>query len=196
MKKISHIIFIICILVFATACKNSEESGENRSEQTEESISERSGEGPGEHSLDETGEHAEEGQSEHSREVSGEPSGEGEASGQTCTLTETFDHVRKGVRLILAYDKTTSSFMGTVENVTENTIKSVRVEVHLSNGTELGPTKSINLTAGQKESVKLTATGQSFNWWKAHAEAGAGEHSGEGRGEHEREGRGEHSGQG
>lgn len=148
MKKISHILLIVFILVFAIACKNTEHSGESRGE--------------------------------HSREVRGEHSGEGEESGQTFTLSETYNKVRKGVRLILSYDKASSSFIGTVENVTNKTIKSVRVEVHLSNGTELGPTGPINLKPGKKASVKLSTAGQSFSWWKAHAEAGSSEHSGEG----------------
>ncbi len=114
---------------------------------------------------------------------SGEHSGEGEESGQTFTLNETYDKVRRGVRLILAYDTASSSFIGTVENVTNKTIRSVRVEVHLSNGTELGPTRRINLAPGKKASVKLSAAGQSFSWWKAHPEAGSGEHSGEHSGE-------------
>ena len=126
------------------------------------------------------GEHAREGQNEHSEEGRGEHSGEGEETGQTFTLNETYDNIRKGVRLILSYDKASSSFIGTVENVTNRTIKSVRVEVHLSNGMELGPTSPIDLAPGKKTSVKLSAAGQSFNWWKIHPEAGSGEHSGEG----------------
>ena len=69
-----------------------------------------------------------------------------------------------------------TSLIGTVENVTEKTISRVRVEVHLSNGNELGPTEPIDLAPGKKVDVKLSAEGQSFNWWKAHAEAGASEH--------------------
>ena len=111
---------------------------------------------------------------EHSGEGRGEHSGEGEESGQTFTLNETYNKVRRGVRLILAYDKASSSFIGTVENVTNRTIRSVRVEVHLSNGTELGPTRPIDLSPGKKASVKLSAAGQSFSWWKAHPEAGSG----------------------
>jgi len=101
---------------------------------------------------------------------------EGEEAGLRLAFDETYDTVRNGVRLILAYDGTSSSFIGTVENVTDETIKSVRAEVHLSNGIELGPTKPIDLASGNKENVVLSATGQSFNWWKAHSEAGGGEH--------------------
>ena len=119
---------------------------------------------------------------------------EGEEPGQQLTNDETFDAVRNGVRLILAYDKTSSSFIGTVENVTEESIAAVRVEVHLSNGLELGPTPRINLASGQKENVNLSAEGHSFKWWKAHAESneGAGEHTGKHGDEHEDEHGSEH----
>lgn len=113
---------------------------------------------------------------------------EGEEAGPRLALNETYDAVRKGVRLILAYDSTSSSFAGTVENVTDQTISSVRVEVHLSNGTELGPTSPVDLAPGDKASVNVSAVGQSFSWWKAHAETseGGGEHGGEHRDGHER----------
>ncbi|MHC4623607.1 MAG: hypothetical protein ACYS4W_06860 [Planctomycetota bacterium] len=107
---------------------------------------------------------------------------EGEEPGLRLAINETYDVIRKGVRLILAYDNTSSSFIGTVENVTNQTVFSVRVEVHLSNGVELGPTSPNDLGPGNKSSVKLSAAGQSFTWWKAHAQtSGPG---GEGGGEH------------
>ncbi len=121
----------------------------------------------------------------------------GEEPGVRLGIDETYDVVRKGVRLILAYDSDSSGFAGTVQNVTDETVPAVRVEVHLSNGTELGPTPRNDLKPGTKIAVKLPAKGQTFDWWKAHAEAGEGEHGGEGSGEHagehEREHRGEHN---
>ena len=127
-------------------------------------------------------------QQEKSSEVpsteSQELSGEGEESGQQLILNETYDNIRKGVRLVLSFDKKSSSFVGTVENVTNETIKSVRVEVHLSNGTELGPTKPVDLASGEKADVKLSAEGQSFEWWKAHPEAGSVEEHSHGEHDH------------
>jgi hypothetical protein len=55
---------------------------------------------------------------------------------------------------------------------------------------ELGPTPRNDLKPGTKLAVKLLAESQTFEWWKAHAEAGAGEHGHEHGGEHA----GEHSG--
>lgn len=43
-------------------------------------------------------------------------------------------------------------------------------------GEELGPTEPISLEPGKKADVKLSAEGQSFEWWKAHAEVGESEH--------------------
>ncbi len=53
---------------------------------------------------------------------------------------ETFDETRGGARLIMNYDAAGNAFTGTVENTTNNTLTNVRIEVHLSNGVELGPT--------------------------------------------------------
>ena len=119
---------------------------------------------------------------------------EGEESGPRLAINGTYDAVRNGVRLILAYEGTSSSFSGTVENVTKETVYSVRVEVHLSNGIELGPTSSSDLVPGAKASVNLSAEGQSFDWWKAHAEMSEGEGGHEG--EHGTEGEHREGGEG
>ena len=52
----------------------------------------------------------------------------------------------------------------------------VRVEVHLSNGIELGPTPSLNLTPAQTSPVALSADGQQFTTWSVHVEIGEDEH--------------------
>jgi len=147
---------IICmglLLVFVYGCNN----GSNESEAAEASTQEQ--------------EHGEQAGHEHEQ---GEHEEEGEETGPRISIDGTHDEVRKGVRLILSFDNESSSFIGTVENVTEKTLSRVRVEVHLSNGNELGPTEPIDLAPGKKVDVKLSAEGQSFNWWKAHAETGAG----------------------
>jgi len=140
----------------------------------------------GEHDRD-GGEHGGEGYGEHGR------GGEGEESGIELASNESYDRIRNGVRLILAYDAQSNSFNGTVENTTNRTLKRVRVEVHLSNGTELGPTTPADLAPGNKRDIKLPATIQAFDGWTAHPEVGSSEGGhGEERGEHDREGRGEH----
>ena len=50
---------------------------------------------------------------------------EGEESVPYLGKDEVCDAVRKGVRLILEYDSTTTSFIGMVENVTSDTIKDI-----------------------------------------------------------------------
>jgi len=107
-----------------------------------------------------------------------EGDGEGEESGQQFAKNETYDNVRNGARLILNYDPNTNTFAGTVENTTNQTLSQVRVEVHLSNGIELGPTTPTHLAPGQKVNVELSAAGQDFNKWSAHPEIGSGEHGG------------------
>jgi hypothetical protein len=120
---------------------------------------------------------------------------EGEEAGTRFAVGETCDAVRKGVRLILAYDSVSGAFAGTVENVSDQTVPAVRVEVHLSNGTELGPTPRNDLKPGARLPVILSAEGQAFDWWKAHAETGAGEHGHGHGGEHGHEHEGEHAGE-
>ena len=98
---------------------------------------------------------------------------EGEESSTELALSKTYDEVRNGARLILAYDAKSNSFNGTVENTTDKTLKRVRVEVHLSNGKELGPTTPADLKPGIKRDVKLTATNKDFDGWTAHPEVGS-----------------------
>ena len=120
---------------------------------------------------------------EHSREVGGESGGEaGEESGTALSLNETYDAVRKGVRLVMSYDAEDNSFNGVVENTTGETLWEVRVEVHLSNGKELGPTTPVDLDPAMEREVRLEATSRDFDAWTPHAEVGAGEHSGSGEG--------------
>ncbi len=121
---------------------------------------------------------------------------DGEESGAELALNETYDRIRNGTRLILTYDAQNNSFNGTVENTTNETLKQVRVEVHLSNGKELGPTPASDLAPSQKRDVQLIATSTDFDGWTAHPEVGEGEHGGSERGEHNREGDREHDGEG
>lgn len=160
------------------------DSGSNGAAATHE----RSHDG-GEHGHD-GHEHGREGRGEHDRD-SGEYHGEeSEESGIELSLDQTYDNVRNGARLVLAYDQPSNSFVGTVENATDQLLEQVRVEVHLSNGTELGPTTPADLKPGQKIDVKLEATTTDFDHWTAHPEVGRGEHGhDEGDAEHDRVGR-------
>ena len=164
------------LLVFVYGCNKGSSEGEAAVASTQEQV-EQAGEGQGEHAGEgEIGEHAGEGEGGEHEGEGGEHSeggeGEGEEAGPRIPLDGTHDEVRKGSRLILSFDKESSSFIGTVENLTEKTLTRVRIEVHLSNGVELGPTKPIDLTPGKKVDVGLSAEGQTFEWWKAHAEVG------------------------
>ena len=96
----------------------------------------------------------------------------GEEGGTRLTPDETFDQVRKGVLLVMKYDAGQEAFVGMVKNTTSATLPRVRVEVHLSNGTELGPTTPQDLAAGKSRPVRLVAAGESFTGWTPHAEVG------------------------
>lgn len=118
----------------------------------------------------------------------------GEESGTQYMLDETYDEVRRGAQLVLKYEPEKEAFMGTVANTTKKTLSKVRVEVHLSNGVELGPTTPKDLEPNEKMDVMLSATGQKFKTWGAHPEVGgsdSGEHGG-GHGEREHASNREH----
>ena len=136
---------------------------------------------------------------EHGR--SGE--GGGEEGAYVPKMTKQNELFANGARLVLAFDPATQVFAGSVTNTTARTLPQVRVEVHLDNGTELGPTKRIDVAPGQTVPVELGAFGNEFSAWVSHPEAGVeaghgggGDEGGEGAGEHGRgEGRGEEAGE-
>ena len=124
------------------------------------------------------GEHARsEGEGEHARGEGGGEEGEhgssgeeGEESGEHIGRSETWDKTRRGARLVLSFDSESNAFVGTVENTTQQTLCAVRVEVHLSTGTELGPTERTDVAAGEKTAVELPTAGETFDTWTAHPE--------------------------
>ena len=157
----STAIGVILIALVSIGCSNDSEAGEHSS--GPEGV-EQSG---AEHTEDtEASEH--DGDTEADEHDGGAE--EGEESGIQIELSETFDEVRAGARLILSYDSTDNLFKGTVENTTDSTLHRVRVEVHLSNGIELGPTTPVDIWPGRMIDVILTATGDPFTSWSAHAE--------------------------
>ena len=99
---------------------------------------------------------------------------ESKEGGQRYQLTDTARQTRSGVDLVMSYDSGQQRFTGTVTNTTNSTAPAVRVEIHLSNGVELGPTPRSDLAAGAKQAVELDARGQSFDWWSVHVEMGGG----------------------
>ncbi|MDE0075340.1 MAG: hypothetical protein OXR82_20080 [Gammaproteobacteria bacterium] len=94
-------------------------------------------------------------------------------SGVRWNADQTATDTRRGVDLVISYDASGRRFNGTVTNTTGATVTDVRVEIHLSNGTELGPTPRVDLAAGAKQSVTLDAAGQNFNWYSVHVELGS-----------------------
>ena len=169
---------VVMLVVVISGCSSDKGAGEKHD--SDSSTATR-----GEHDRD-GAEHGGESYGEHERGGEGSHSEEGEESGTQLALNERYDSVRNGARLIMTYDAQSNSFNGTVENTTDETLKRVRVEVHLSNGKELGPTTPADLLPGEKINVKLTATSKDFDGWTAHPEVGISEQgSGEERGEHD-----------
>ena len=80
------------------------------------------------------------------------------------------EHLQGGARLILAYDAQSNAFKGHVENMTEKTLKGVRVEARLSNREKLGPTPAVDLAPGEKKQVELIPKSKNFTGWTAHVE--------------------------
>ena len=66
----------------------------------------------------------------------------------------------------------TRSRRSSSEGTTAATLLQVRVEVHLSNGTELGPPPPVDLAPGQTIPITLEATSAPFDTWSAHSEVG------------------------
>ena len=152
---------VVALVVGTAACS---QDGRLSSEGTAEQASSEAGEhataeSGGEHSGEHAGEHGEAGHDE-----------EGEESGVYIGKGETWDVVRRGARLALTFDPASNAFVGTVENTTAATLCAVRVEVHLSTGTELGPTPRTDVESGQKIDVRLSTEGAAFDTWTAHPE--------------------------
>lgn len=114
---------------------------------------------------------------EHGAESGRETS---EDRADALTLDESYDITRNGARLVMRYDAVSRHFVGAVENVGDVLLTRARVEVHLSNGVELGPTHPTDLAPGETLDIALPAETQPFATWSPHAEVGAGEGCGEG----------------
>ena len=148
MKHILKTILLAIVLVtIISSCSNEPKSNKDKESVVLESEK-------GEHTLD-----------------AGE-NGEGEENGTQFGLSDIYDVVRNGAHLILAYDAENNIFKGTVENIGDEVLKKVRVEVHLSNGIQLGPTTPVDLKPGEKITVELKATEKAFETWSTHAEVG------------------------
>jgi len=150
-------------------------------------------EGAGEHRI-ESSEGGREGAGEHGGSGGEGPEGSQSGSGgdtaeragaNALALDETYNVNRNGARLILSYDAANNQFIGTVENMTNAVLTRARVEIHLSNGVELGPTTPTDLAAGEILDIVLDAGAQPFDSWTPHAEVGMSEGAGgaEGAGE-------------
>lgn len=117
---------------------------------------------------------------EHGAESGREGSDSSEGRGaKALALDESYDATRNGARLVMRYDAASRHFVGAVENAGDVALTRVRVEVHLSNGRELGPTRPTDLDPGEVLDIALPAGARPFATWIPHAEVGLGEGCGE-----------------
>ena len=178
--RMAHTLAILVLIVTMMVAVGCSRRGQSNADQSAGNVTESRGEGS--ESAGEGSESGGEGSGEHgSGGESGSEGGAagGEEGGSALALDETFDMVRAGARLIMSYDAAANAFVGTVENTTNATLTRVRIEVHLSNGIELGPTTPTDLAPGEILDVVLPASTQSFDGWTPHAEVGASEGGGE-----------------
>ena len=146
--------------------------------------------GPGPVNTEGAGEGSGEGAGEHGgaggEGVEGSGSDASEGSGANALAPDMiYDVTRNGARLVMRYNAASNSFTGKVVNMTNATLTRARVEIHLSNGAELGPTTPTEIPPGYLLSLNMPATAQAFDSWTPRAEFGMGEGGGgEGRGEH------------
>ena len=122
---------------------------------------------------------------ESGSEGSGGEPGEG---GVQFARDETATDVRQGVELTVNFDAARGVFTYALKNTTTATVSQVRVEIHLSNGCEIGPTPNVDLAAGETKTAELDPREESepecqqdFTTFSIHVELGpAGSETGEG----------------
>lgn len=156
----------LCLVLFVAGC-SSDDSNTTGEHGASESAGEHDG-GEGEHQGD---------------SAEGEHDEEGEESGTQYTKAEAYDETRRGAPLLLSYAPDQDAFVGTVTNTTDDLLDQVRIEVHLSNGIELGPTTPGDIRPGESAGVTLSAEGEQFTTWSAHPEVGRDEHGDEEHGD-------------
>ena len=104
-------------------------------------------------------------------EGDGEEHGEeGEESGVYIARTARWSETRGDAWLQLSFNSASNSFVGRVSNTGNEPLCDVRVEVHLSTGTELGPTERTGVPYGGSINVTLPSGGEEFATWTAHHE--------------------------
>lgn len=93
------------------------------------------------------------------------PLHENSKKGEALNINDTYNEVTKGIRLVLAYHYKNSTFVGSIQNITDEIINSIYVKVVLSNGVEFGTKELFVLEPGEKTDIAIAAIGQPFNWW-------------------------------
>ncbi len=127
----------------------------------------------------------------HARDYIG---GEGEEDRTMLGIEESYSVEKNGINLVLSYDANSNKFKGTAKNTSNDILKNVRIEIHLSNGKKLGPTKPVDMALDELIIIVLDAFDYRLDTWKPHVEFGSGEHGGEIEEGHSEEGHSEEEG--
>ncbi len=107
---------------------------------------------------------------EHDGEEGEEHGEEGEESGDYIARTARWSETRGDAWLQLSFNSASNAFAGRVSNTGNEPLCDVRIEVHLSTGTELGPTERTGVPYGGSINVTLPSGGEEFTTWTAHHE--------------------------
>lgn len=104
---------------------------------------------------------------------------EGNESGILWDISATADETINGLHLILSWDATSSSFVGTLENTNTSMVPATRVEVHVfdvnNTSKEYGPTPSVDMQPGAIRDISLSLpSGSNFVKFNMHPEFGTG----------------------
>jgi hypothetical protein len=78
---------------------------------------------------------------------------------------ESYDAVRNGAHVNLAYDAEAKAFKGTVRNTTGTAIPRVTITVKLSDGAKLGPAVVEGIQPESEQEIALPAHGDKFAGW-------------------------------
>ena len=104
-------------------------------------------------------------------------SGEGEEKGIEYSIDQSCEVIQNGCYLYLSFDKDKNEFIGYAKNLSDRTLTGVRLEIHLDNGIELGPTRRVTLAPEAVVNLSLKGSSRKFSKWTAHLEVGSSEGS-------------------
>ena len=169
MKNMRSIWLTVGVGLLLAACGGGEQAEADHSEASEPEPAEMMAGQDHEEAHDEAGEdHAAMMADPEHAEMMAEHHPEGGMEGHYVSEAESWDQTADGIRLTLQFDPGYAVFSGRVANTGTEPACGVQVEVHLSTGTELGPTEARELAPGASATVELSAGDEMFPRYAAH----------------------------